>query len=725
MQHNASSPAGGTATDADGGAAARLLRLRLADRDDAPADDLAWIDRSLLQAMDQGVVIRNGGGHILYVNPSAYRMFRLTESQLRELERDGFPGWRFANARGDVLSPDDFPAIVALRSGETVESQLLCFWLPHVPIPLWIAATAVPLFRGGTEKPSHVVSMFSDVTELKYTRDLLEQTQMLGHIGGYELMLPSNELVWTAEMYRLFDVSPEFPITLDRALSLLTPDSREQALLDLRENAAGATTRREYEIVTALGRHRWVSTISRPIRRGDRIVGLTGACQDITERKQLELELRRRAITDPVTGLPNRESILDELERQIAAATTGTGPALLYVDLDRFKVINGVLGADAGDGLLSGAAERLRACLPEGARCGRFAGDEFLVVLPQPLCEHEPAAIAETINARFRRPFDYAGEEFVITASIGIARHPDGGRSARQLLRHADAAMLEAKHRGRDTWQALTPAIARRIENDLAIESQLRQALANGEFRLVYQPQVELASGRIVAAEALLRWDHPLRGELQPLEFVQHAESSGDIVGIGAWAIDQACRQLRQWRDAGAGIERIAVNVSYRQLLSEAFLDSVTSTLRRYDLPGASLELEMIERTLIDDTPDTMQLFKALRDIGVMITIDDFGEGYSALNYLRRLPIDGFKISYEFMRRVPAHAADAAICEAIIRIGHALGLGMVAEGVETEQQRRFLLGQGMTLGQGYLFSGVLDAAGVLEFAQAHAPADAR
>jgi len=722
MQQNASSPpaeAGRAGAGPDGGTA-HLRLMRTADHGGEADDDLGWIDRALLQAMDQGVVIRNGLGHILYVNPSAYRMFRLSESQLRELERDGFPGWRFADVRGRVLSPEDFPAITALRTGQVVESQLLCFWLPHVPTPLWMSATAVPLFRRGAAAPSHVVSMFSDVTELKRTRDLLEQTQRLGRIGGYELTLPGNELTWTAEMYRLFDVSPEFPITLDRVLSLFTPESRERALLDLRENAGGATTRREYEIVTALGRRRWISAVSRPVRRGDRILGLTGACQDITERKLLELELRRRAIADPVTGLPNRESILAELERQIAGARSGDGPALLYVDLDRFKIINGVLGADAGDRLLAAAAERLRACLPAHARCGRFAGDEFLAVLPQPLCEHEPAAIADAINAAFRRPFEYAGEEFVITASIGIACHPGGGRSARQLLRHADAAMLEAKHRGRDTRQALTPAIARRIENDLAIESQLRQALPNGELRLVYQPQVELAGGRVVAVEALLRWDHPLRGELQPLEFVQHAESSGDIVAIGAWAIDQACRQLRRWRDEGAGIERVAVNVSYRQLLSESFLDSVTATLRRYDLPGASLELEMIERTFIDDTPDTMQLFKALRDIGVVITIDDFGEGYSALNYLRRLPIDGFKISYEFMRRVPASAADAAICEAIIRIGHALGLSMVAEGVETEQQRRFLLGQGMVLGQGFLFSGVLDAAGVLEFARVHA-----
>ncbi|GAA0714887.1 sensor domain-containing protein [Dokdonella soli] len=675
-------------------------------------------DLALLHSLDQGVTIRDGNGHIVYANPAAYRMFQVTENQLPQIERDGFPGWRFQDAHGETLASEQFPGMKALRSGAATELELICCWLPHVKSPLWMTATAVPLFHPGEDAPYQVVTTFSDVTELKRTRDLLEQTQALGNIGGYELTLENGQLVWTEEMYRLFDLSPEFPITLERALALFTPDSRELAQRTINELAAGATTRREYEIVTAIGRKRWVSAISQPIRHGDAIHSLSGMFQDITERKLLELELRHKAVTDPVTGLPNRESILDELERGIAAMSDGTGPTLLYVDLDRFKVINGVLGADVGDCLLTSAAERLRECLPNGARCGRFAGDEFLVVLPGSLREDEPHWLADAINQAFQRPFEHAGEEFVITASIGIARCPRDGETAQQLLQHAEAAMDEAKERGRNAWRAFSPAIARRIENHLVIQSQLRMALANNELRLVYQPQVELLGGRVVAAEALLRWDHPLRGELRPLAFVQHAESSGDIVAIGAWAIDQACRQLREWRDSGVHIERVAVNVSYRQLLSDSFLDSVIGALRRYDLPGASLELEMIERTLIDDTPDTMRMFKDLRDVGVVITIDDFGEGYSALNYLRRLPIDGFKISYDFMRRVPASAADAAICEAMIRVGHALGLGMVAEGVESEEQRRFLLCHGMTLGQGHLFSPALRADEFREFARA-------
>lgn len=680
--------------------------------------ETAQREHALLASMDTGVIVRNGAGHIRYANPAALRLFQVGGDELPRIEAAGFPGWRFSDKDGNMLSARNFPGLRALASGRAIESELICFWQPQSEAPLWMQVSAIPLWRAGESRPYEVVTTFNDVTDVKRTQELLEQTQALGHIGGFELVFGRAAPVWTGAMYRLFDLSPEFPVTLERVLSLFVPRSRERAQRDLDELMAGRPGgRQEYEIVTALGRRRWISGVSRPLMRGSEIYGVIGTCQDITERKHLELELRRKAVTDPITGLPNRESILDELHRQIADVRDTSGPALLYVDLDRFKIINDILGADVGDRLLASAALRLQQSLPEGARCGRFAGDEFLVVLPRSLRAEVPGEIADAINAAFRRPFEHGGEEFVLSASIGVARYPEGGRTAQQLLKHADAAMSEAKHRGRNTWQMFSPALARRVENNLAIENQLRHALAHRELHLLYQPQVELASGRVVGAEALLRWQHPQRGALQPLEFVQHAESTGDIVAIGAWAIDEACRQLREWRDAGVQLGRVAVNVSYRQLLSDSFLDTVIAALRRHDLPGKALELELIERMLIGDTPDTLQTFHTLRDIGVTITVDDFGEGYSALNYLRRLPIDGFKISYDFMRRIPSNQADTAICEAIIRIGHALDLGMIAEGVETESQRVFLLRHGMAFGQGHLFSPALDAGAFAAYAR--------
>ena len=672
----------------------------------------------LLNSLEAGVIVREGDGGIAYANPAAYRMFHVEPSELPQIEREGYPGWRFTNASGQVLSPRDFPSVRALQTGVAVTSELICYWLPHVHTPRWVYLSATPLCRSGETLPCQVVATLNDVTHLKRTRDLLEQTQALGRVGGFELTLDANEITWTSEMYRLFDLPEEFPLALDRILALFVDESRQRIDHDMALAVQGHQPgKNEYEIVTPLGRRRWISAISHPILRGNEVVGLTGSCQDITERKLLEQELRRKAATDPLTGLPNRDSIVEELDRQIGARHSHQGPALLYVDLDRFRTINAILGAAAGDRLLRNAASRLLTCLPVGAHCGRFAGDEFLVVLSQASVATDVAA---AINQAFRQPFRDGGEEFLLTASIGIAYWPDDGSTAQQLLKHADAAMDEAKQRGRGNWQMFSPMLASRIENHLAIENQLRHALQRNEFRLLYQPQIELDSGRVVGAEALLRWQHPVRGELPPQDFVQHAERSGEIVAIGAWAIDEACRQLQAWRDAGLGIERIAVNVSPRQLLGGALPDTVAQALQRHRLPGNALELEMVERTLISDTPATLQTCETLRAIGVAITIDDFGEGYSSLNYLRWLPIDGFKISYEFMRRVPASQADAAICEALIRIGKALDLGIVAEGVENEAQRAFLLRHGMRLGQGHLFSHALDGDAFKLFARAHA-----
>jgi EAL domain-containing protein (putative c-di-GMP-specific phosphodiesterase class I) len=326
----------------------------------------------------------------------------------------------------------------------------------------------------------------------------------------------------------------------------------------------------------------------------------------------------------------------------------------------------------------------------------------------------------------FGATFQHAGEEFALTVSVGIARFPEHGGDAEHLVRSADAAMFDAKRRGRNTWQSFDQQLAHGMGLRLQIESQLRLALDNHELRLHYQPQVSLVDQRIIGVEALLRWNNRQLGELMPDEFVDHAENSGEIVRIGAWVLREACRQLREWRDSGVPVPRMAVNVSFRQLLSGTLCQSVESALREFGLPGDALELEMTERLLIEDAADTMETFATLKALGLALTIDDFGEGYSSLNYLRRLPIDGIKISHTFMRGIPMQPAENAICEAIVRIAHSFGLEVVAEGVENEAQRRFLLKLGTPSAQGFLFSRPLPGADIPAFAerweQAHAPA---
>jgi EAL domain-containing protein (putative c-di-GMP-specific phosphodiesterase class I) len=264
--------------------------------------------------------------------------------------------------------------------------------------------------------------------------------------------------------------------------------------------------------------------------------------------------------------------------------------------------------------------------------------------------------------------------------------------------------MYDSKRRVRNGWQAFTAALAKTQQERLRVETHLRRAAENNEFHLVYQPQVDLRHGRIVAAEALIRWRNEHLGEMRPDNFIGHAEVTGDIVRIGNWVLREACRQVREWRESGLGIVRVAVNVSYRQFLGDDLAQVVGGVLQEFGLPGSALELEFTERVLIEDAPDTIRTFAALRELGVVLTIDDFGEGYSALNYLRRLPIHGLKLSQMFLHGVPANNSDVAVCQAVAGIARSLGLGLVAEGIETQAQRKFLLDLGVPIGQGFLFA---------------------
>ena len=430
---------------------------------------------------------------------------------------------------------------------------------------------------------------------------------------------------------------------------------------------------------------------------------VTGTLQDITELKHGEETLRVQARTDPLTGLLNRDAILGEIEARMREPAHA-GVAVLYIDLDRFKMINDVLGHAAGDELLMTAASRIRDAVGTEGLIARFGGDEFLVVCDAADDDARPERLADAILEAFAVGFRFDGEEFAITTSIGIARAPDDGDRPQALIRSADAAMYDSKRRMRNGRQAFTPALAQSQRDRLRFETQLRRATDNNEFHLVYQPQVDLRHGTVVAAEALIRWRNDHLGEMRPDRFISHAEGTGDIVRIGGWVLREACRQVAAWRDAGLGVVRVAVNVSYRQFLGDDLANTVQEALEAFDLPGAALELEFTERVLIEDAPETLRTFARLRELGVMLAIDDFGEGYSALNYVRRLPIHGLKLSQLFVEGVPGNQSDVAVCQAVAGIARSLGLGLVAEGVESEAQRQFLLGLGVQVGQGFLFA---------------------
>ena len=657
----------------------------------------------LLEVIDKGVLVLDDHGRLIQANAAAMRILGADEHH--DFQQYLHPAdWTMVDEGGRPITVDELPPSQTLRTGKATESRV--FGLYHRPERRlrWLSVSTVPLFAPGGRKPSQVLSFFSDVTQLKRDSALFDRAQALAHIGGWEWEVDRDALYMTEEALRILghDQRPVRRIG-DLYDDLGEPDrKRLQAALQ-RVIDGGASLDLEVQGQRPDGRLLWLRIIGEAEANRSEGISITGTLQDITERKQEQETLRVRARTDPLTGLLNRDAMLQELEARLADPAQA-GIAVLYIDLDRFKMVNDVLGHAAGDDLLVAAANRIAGGAGTEGMIARFGGDEFLVVCNTSDDPARPERIAEAILENFSDSFRFEKEEFAITASIGIARAPRDGDRPQPLIHNADAAMYDSKRRIRNGWQEFSPELEQSQQNKLRVETHLRRAADNDEFRLVYQPQVDLRHGTTVAAEALIRWQNHQLGEMRPDHFISHAETTGDIVRIGHWVLREACRQAAEWRNAGLGIVRVAVNVSYRQFLVEDLGETVAAALREHGLPGSALELEFTERVLIEDAPDTLRTFAALRELGVILTIDDFGEGYSALNYLRRLPIHGLKLSQLFVEGVPTNHSDVAVCQAVAGIARSLGLGLVAEGIESEAQRRFMLELGIPVGQGFLFA---------------------
>ncbi len=672
--------------------------------------------RELMEMVDKGITVRDSDGHITYANAAAVRMLNVEEGLV--LRQELTPGrWRVVDEDGNELEEHDLPSLQALRSGRVEDSAVLGFYNERLRKLTWLSVTSVPQFAAGASKPHQVMSLFTDVTELKRDSALFNRVQALAHIGGWQWDAGRKRLYLSSEAQRILGCGDDAD-SMEQMLATLASDDRDRLSTAIDEALAGKA--RPGDAVHGSGFDLelhgqrqdghvfWARFIGRPEQAQPVTWQLTGTVQDITLRKQAEETLRVQARTDPLTGLLNRDAILCELDARLADVVHAA-IAVLYIDLDRFKVVNDVLGHNAGDELLMSAAHRISHAVGTEGLLSRFGGDEFLLVCNIGDDPGRPERLADRILDAFGESFRFDSEEFSITASIGIARTPGDGQTTQALIQNADAAMYDSKRRVRNAWQAFTPELAQSQQDRLRVETQLRRAAENNEFHLVYQPQVDLRHGGVVAAEALIRWHNEQLGEMRPDHFIGHAEITGDIVRIGGWVLREACRQVHAWRDAGLGVVRIAINVSYRQFLGDDLARIVGDTLREFDLPGAALELEFTERVLIEDAPDTLKTFAELRSMGVMLTIDDFGEGYSALNYLRRLPIHGLKLSQLFVQGVPGNNSDVAVCQAVAGIARSLGLGLVAEGVESQAQRKFLLKLGVPVGQGFLFAPGLPA----------------
>jgi diguanylate cyclase (GGDEF)-like protein/PAS domain S-box-containing protein len=441
-----------------------------------------------------------------------------------------------------------------------------------------------------------------------------------------------------------------------------------------------------------------------------RITHYVSVFTDITERKLSEERIRHLAHYDALTELPNRLLLEDRCNHALERAHRGGWlVAVLFLDLDGFKHINDSLGHPAGDQVLRKVAARLRAVVREQDTIARQGGDEFIVVMEQlddPLQARRLAgALIDTLAA----PFYYGSHALHLGASIGISLFPNDGDDATTLVKNADAAMYAAKQAGRNRYHFYTAALTKVAAHRVQLESELREAANRGQLELYYQPQYCLHTGRLIGAEALLRWHHPNQGMVPPTEFIPVAEASGLIVPLGDWVLEEACRQQAEWRQSGLNLPRVAVNVAGPQIRQGGFPLRVGRLLRKYGLDPGLLELEITESFIMGSEEQAIEVLEQLRHLGVALSIDDFGTGYSSLSYLKRLPIDTLKIDQSFVRDIPRSENDMAIASAVIALARALDLEVVAEGVETEAQRDFLLREGCDTAQGYYYSRPLPA----------------
>ncbi len=481
----------------------------------------------------------------------------------------------------------------------------------------------------------------------------------------------------------------------------------------------------EGRILCKDGTWKWVLSRGMVISRDadGKPLRMIGTFTDVSSRRESEALIRQQAFYDTLTGLPNRRMLRDRLEQEIKKSKRDQQQfALLFIDLDHFKEVNDTLGHDQGDLLLIEAGRRIQACVRASDTVARMGGDEFTVILSElPSSGHLEGLLEKLLHA-LETYFQLGSEQVFVSASIGITLYPTDSTQIDDLLKNADQALYVAKGAGRNRFSFFTPALQEAAQMRLRLAADLRSALTEQQFEVHYQPIVELSNGTIHKAEALLRWNHPSRGSVSPSLFIPIAESSGFIVEIGEWVFQQAARQVQTWRNRLSPEFQISVNKSPVQF-HHSSTDRLSwgDALQAQALPGDSIVVEITEGLLLDTSASVANTLLALRDAGIRVSLDDFGTGYSSLSYLQKFDIDFVKIDQSFVRHLIADSTDLALCKAIIVMAHALDMKVIAEGVETVQQRDLLAAAGCDYAQGYLYAKPMSAADFEAFMASYVP----
>ncbi len=669
----------------------------------------------------------------------------------RFVRRERLP-YEVATARStdearDLLSRETFDVILAdyhLGDGTGVEVLQL---EPGVPVIVITGAgneeTAVQAMRAGaydylmkdTERRylkmmrvtiDNALRRHASEMELKISQERYALAAAGSNDGLWDWDLLSGEIYLSARWKSILGYrEDEIDATPESWFELVHPEDLPRLKAEIDSHLEGRTPHLETEhrIRNRLGAYMWVHTRGLAVRdETGRACRLAGSLRDITGRKHTEAQLTHAALHDALTGLPNRVLFMDRLDNAVKRFRRKSQNhfGVVFLDLDRFKVINDSLGHLAGDQLLKSIARRLESCLRVGDTIARFGGDEFAILLVDIADLAEVDAVAERIDAELGRPFHVQGHEFFTSASLGIALSSTGYERPEDVLRDADTAMYRAKSQGRSRRVVFAPDMHRHAMSQLRLENDLRRAVDRHEFRVHFQPLVELARGRLTGFEALVRWRHPDQGLLAPDDFLAVARETGLLPRIGWWVLGEASRRLKAWQRRFAWTREltVAVNLDARQLSSAELVERVEGELASSGLEPRCLQLEITEAMILDNPARTASILVRLHRKGIALNVDDFGTGYSSLSLLHRYPVDTLKIDRSFISRMSSEEEDLEIVRAIISLAHNLKLSVMAEGVETAQQLKQLKALGCEAAQGFLFARPLEPGDVEDLLEA-------
>jgi diguanylate cyclase (GGDEF)-like protein/PAS domain S-box-containing protein len=699
-----------------------LRDLRDVGQMEALLDATSRSFHNLLEHLPAGVVVHDHNTNILAVNALAADLLGVSPSELVGKDADR-GGWRFLQGDGTPMAPHDYPICRTLSERHNLSNLLVGVDRGDGRAPVWVMCNTYLVCDDGRE-PNEVVVCFTDCTELKHAEQSLHKSEerlrlvLQGSTDApWDWNLATGELYYSARWWEMVGRAPgELREEAETWMQLAHPDDL-QRVSETFDNAL-TSGKQCYEVEFRL-RHKdghYVPVLSRGfvLRDGQgRPVRVSGTNTDLTERKQAEQNIYQLAYFDYLTGLPNRRFLMDELHRLLSrSARNGQTGALLFIDLDNFKMLNDTLGHEVGDLLLRQVAYRLRHAVRDSDCVARLGGDEFVVLLESLGKDAQAAAseaghVANKILATCDETYALPSRAYRATPSIGIAMF-DAHSGADVVLRQADLAMYQAKAAGRNTLRFFDPAMQSAIERRYTLEHDLHEGLLRHEFRLFCQPQFD-AAGRLAGGEVLLRWARRGHGLVGPVDFIGMAETTGLVLPLGQWVLHETCKRLAAWsRNPRLAGVSLAVNVSAQQLHEADFVSRVMATLHDTGADPARLGLELTESVLAENLDDVIFKMEQLKQDGVSFSIDDFGTGYSSLSYLKRFPLKTLKIDRSFVHDIHTDPGAAAIVEVIITLARKLGLSVVAEGVEEEQQREFLQAGGCDRFQGFLLGRPID-----------------